>query len=717
MESSVSVNLRKLRNIGIAAHIDAGKTTTTERILYYTGRTHRMGEVDEGTTITDFDQEEQQRGITIYSAAVTCPWRDHTINLIDTPGHVDFTAEVERSLRVLDGAIAIFDAKEGVEAQSETVWRQADKYHVPRMCFINKMDKMGADFDFSFNSIRERLAANPAAVQIPIGADLHFEGLIDLMTMKAVYYKPEQLGSRFEERPIPPELEAKARKWRHELEERVAETSEPLMEKFIHDVPLETDELRAALRAATIAVQLQPVFCGLALNYIGVQRLLDGVIDYLPSPLDLPPVKGIVPAAPTGRKAGRESSHVDVVCDPKGPLVGYVFKIVGEKPMDIHFVRLYSGTLKSGSRIYNPGRDRKENISRLFRVFAKKREAIDAALAGDIVAVVGLRESITGDTICDARHPVLLERIEFPETVISMSIEPRSSADRDKLIEELTMLARENPTFTYRVNEETGQTLISGMGELHLEVIVNRLRRDRNVDVRVYPPQVSYRETVTTAAEHEEEFRRMTIAGRGQYAKVRLRVEPCGTGGCGTAALGGEASAAAGVPAARSPESIHVENRIPDGTIRDEFLQAAMAGVRDAAGTGVVAGYPMLNLKVTLLSAEQDDEESTEQSFEAAARIAFDKAAAAAGPVLMEPIMKLQVAVPEAYFGTVSGDLARRRGEVQATAQRGDRRIIDALVPLKEMFGYATDLRSLTQGRGSWTMEPSHYAPAPGSGR
>ncbi len=683
------MDLRKLRNIGIAAHIDAGKTTTTERILYYTGRTYKMGEVDDGTTVTDFDQEEQQRGITIYSAAVTCPWRDHTINLIDTPGHVDFTAEVERALRVLDGAVAIFDAKEGVEAQSETVWRQASKYRVPRLCFVNKMDKVGADFEYSFKSIRDRLGASPVAVQIPIGAENRFEGLIDLLAMKAVYYQQEQLGARFEEREIPDDLLDSAKKWRHELEERVAETSEPLMEKFIHDQAMTVDEIKAALRAATIADQLHPVFCGSALQHIGVQRLLDGVVDYLPSPLDLPPVTGHLPVEP-----GKESKTVECPCDPGVPLVAYVFKIVGEKPMDIHYVRIYSGTLKSGSRILNASREKKENISRLFRVFAKKREAIESAPAGDIVAVAGLREALTGDTLCDARHPVLLEKIEFPETVVSMSIEPRSSADRDKLIEALTMLARENPTFQYRVNEETGQTLISGMGELHLEVLVNRLRRDMNVDVRVYPPQVSYRETVTQAAEHEEEFKRQTTGGKGQYAKVRIRVEPY------QPLPGGE--------------TVVFWNRIPEEhPVRREFIKAAETGIRDAARTGVLAGYPMLNLKVTLLDAVQHDVDSSELAFEAAGRIAFDRAADAAKPVLMEPIMKVQVVTPEAYFGVVSGDLARRRGVVSNSTLRGDQRVIDAVVPLKEMFGYATELRSLTQGRGSWTMEPSHYAIVP----
>ena len=683
----MSIDLRRVRNIGIAAHIDAGKTTTTERVLYYTGRTHRMGEVDDGTTITDFDQEEQQRGITIYSAAVSCPWRDHTLNLIDTPGHVDFTAEVERSLRVLDGAVVVFDAKEGVEAQSETVWRQADKYAVPRICFINKMDKVGADFAASFQSIRDRLAANPVAVQIPIGAENYFEGLIDLMSMTAVYYQVEEKGSRFEEKAIPVELEEVARRARHSLEEQAAETSEVVMEKFINDQPIPTDELRAALRAATIAGTCQPVFCGSALNYIGVQRLLDGVIDYLPSPLDAPPVKGHRPALP-----GKESQELEFTCDPAGPLVAYAFKIVADKPMDLYFLRVYSGTLKTSSRVYNPARDKKENISRMFRIFAKKREQIDAAEAGDIVAVIGLKDTLTGDTLCDAKKPALLERIEFPETVISMSIEPQSSADREKLVECLAMLARENPTFSYSMNQETGQTLISGMGELHLEVLVNRLRRDMNVAVRVGTPRVSYRETLAGVGEGEEEFKRQ-IAGRPAYARVKVRAEPFTPG----------------------PNEPHVrfESRVSLETLPLHFLKAIEASALDAARSGVLAGYPMINVKVTLLEVGMSETESTEAAFEAATRLAFDRAAATAKPSLMEPIMKVQVITPEAYFGQVSGDLARRRAVVTDSSLRGDRRTIEAQAPLKGMFGYATDLRSLTQGRGSWTMEPSHYALVP----
>ena len=693
----MSVDLRKVRNIGIAAHIDAGKTTTTEGMLYFSGRTHRVGMVDNGTTVTDFDQEEQQRGITIYSAAVSLPWHEHTLNLIDTPGHVDFTAEVERALRVLDGAVAVFDAKEGVEAQSETVWRQADKYHVPRICFINKMDKVGADFGASFQSIRDRLGAYPVAVQLPIGAENFFEGLVDLISMTAFYYEPGEKNARVTEKPVPIELEEPVRRARHRLEEQVAETSDDLMAKFIEDEPLTNEELVAGLRAATITGRLHPVFCGSALDRIGVRKLMDGVVDYLPCPLEMPPVEGIRPAIQKGKLRNRpavkvEGEKVSCPCDPSAPLAAYVFKVVAEKPMDLYFVRVYSGTLKSSARVFNAVRDRKENISRMFHIFAKKREQVDRAEAGDIVAVIGLKESLTGDTLCDAKQPILLEKIQFPDTVISMSIEPESSVDREKLLEALAMLSRENPTFQYRVNEETGQTLISGMGELHLEVLINRLRRDLHVKVRVGKPRVSYRETVCAVGEVTEEFNRQ-IGGRGHYARVRLRVESY-------------------VPAEGEP-SIMFVNAVPPGSVSSVFLEAAEEAARDAAGTGVLAGNPMMNLKVTLAEAVEHEIDSSEVAFDAAARRAFDKAASEAKPALMEPIMKLQITTPEPYFGTVSSDLSRRRGVVTDSRLRGDHRVIDATVPLREMFGYATDLRSLTQGRAGWSMEPSHYAVVP----
>jgi len=680
------MDLKRVRNIGIAAHIDAGKTTTTERILYYAGRTHRMGEVDEGTTVTDFDTEEQQRGITIYSAAVSFEWRDHIINLIDTPGHVDFTAEVERSLRVLDGAVVVFDAKEGAEAQSETVWRQATKYGVPRICFINKMDKVGADFFGSVESLRERLGARPVPLQLPIGAEETFEGIIDLLEMKTFYFLPDREDMRIEERPIPPDRLDDVRYWRHELEEAIAETNDALMEKYVHGEPTTADELRPAIRAATIANKVHPVFCGSARNRIGTRFLLNGIVEYLPSPLDIPAIEGEVPDQP-GRKITRP-------CDPKAPLTAYVFKIVAEKPMDLFFVRIYSGTLKAGSRVLNAGRNEKENVSRIFRMFAKRREQLAEAAAGDIVALVGPKDALTGDTLCDPKHPIILEKIEFPETVISMAIEPRSSADRDKLGEALRALARQDPTFAARVDPETGQTLISGMGELHLEVLTHRLMRDMNVDVNVGKPRVSYRETVTGRAEAEGRFIRQT-GGHGHFAVVKLAVEPY-------------EPAAGELP-------VRFENQLRGGAISQRYIPAIESGVRDSARSGVIAGFPVIHVKVALLDGQEHVEDSSELAFENAGRIAFEEAVRAAKPALMEPIMRLELTTPEVYFGAVTGDLNARRAIITHTELRGDRRLIQAQVPLREMVGYATVLRSLTQGRAGWSMEPYRYVIAPPS--
>ncbi|HEY3246334.1 MAG TPA: elongation factor G [Phycisphaerae bacterium] len=700
------VDLTKIRNIGIAAHIDAGKTTTTERILYYTGRVHRMGEVDEGTTTTDFDAEEQQRGITIYSAAVSCPWRDCTINLIDTPGHVDFTAEVERSLRVLDGAVAVFDAREGVEAQSETVWRQANKYHVPRVCFINKMDKIGADFFGSLQSIEERLHARPVPLQIPIGAESEFVGVIDLVPMKAVYYQVEELGARFEEQEIPPELIETARHWRHRLEERVAELDDSLMEKFVHEQPIGEPDLKAAIRRATIANKLQPVLCGSALKYVGIQRMLDAVCDYLPSPLDAPPV--------IAHSADGKDREVKLAPDPDGPFVALVFKIVAEKPVDLYFIRIYSGTLKTSTRVYNPATRGKENISRIFRMFAKKRDQLDEAVAGDIVAVIGPKDALTGHTLCDARHPVLLEPIVFPATVISRSIEPKSSRDRDKLGDALRALQRQDPTFTAAMNPETGQTLISGMGELHLEIIANKLMKDMNVPVNIGQPRVSYRETITAAAEAEGRFIRQT-GGRGHYAVVRLRIEPrsedSGFRVSATADLR-QGSGRAGVPPASAISEIF-ENQIKGGAISAEYIPAIEAGVRDAALNGSLGGYPVVNWKVSLFDGAEHEVDSSELAFENAGRLAFNEAVAAASPVLLEPIMKVEVVTPEDYLGAITGDLNARRAVITDTRVRGQYCVIDAEVPLREMFGYVTTLRSLSQGRATSTMEPLRYAPVP----
>lgn len=676
-------DLSKIRNLGIAAHIDAGKTTTTERVLYYSGTIHKMGDVDDGTTITDFDVEEQQRGITIYSAAVSFEWRNCRVNLIDTPGHVDFTAEVERSMRVLDGAIVVFDVKEGVEAQSETVWRQADKYHVPRICFLNKMDKTGADFAGSVASIRERLGANPVPIQLPIGAESEFRGVIDLLEMNAIFYRGGD-GRQFEMGEIPDELRGAAAEARHDLEEKSAELDDELMGKYIEGQALTSAEIRGALRRGVIALKCQPVLCGSSLKYMGVQPLLDAACDFLPSPLDVPPIVGHDPQNP--------EKTIQRTCSPGEPLSALVFKIVADSHSDLHFVRVYSGVLKAGARVLNPGRRKKENVPRLFRVFAKRRDQIDAAYCGDIVAAIGLKDTLTGDTICETQHPVLLERIEFPETVISMSIEPQSSADRDKLAQALAVLSRSDPTFNYRIDVETGQTLISGMGELHLEIIQHRLERDMNVPVRVGKPRVAYRETITRAAEAEGRLARQ-LGGKPQFAMVRLKVEPF-------TPLPGQ-------------EHFQFWNRVAAGKVRDHFLPAIEQGAHDAARTGVLGSYPLINVRVTLVDAEEHSTDSSEVAFEAAAGQALIKAIEAAGPVLLEPIMKIEVVTPDEYFGAVNGDLMSRRAVITETTMRARNRVIHAEAPLATMFGYSTSVRSLSQGRASYSMEPCRYEAMP----
>jgi elongation factor G len=674
--------LATFRNIGIAAHIDAGKTTTTERILYYTGASHRMGNVDDGTTVTDFEKQEQQRGITIYSAAVSCPWKGHTINLIDTPGHVDFTAEVERSLRVLDGMVAVFDGKEGVEAQSETVWRQGNKYNVARICFINKMDKVGADFQASVESIRKRFNANAVPVQIPIGAENAFEGLIDLMTMKALFFENAEGGTKIQEREIPSNLCDAAHSARQLMIERICETDETLADRFLSDEEISVADLKKALRAATIANKVRPVLCGSALSYRGVRPLLDAVCDYLPSPLDMPSIHAKTPDG----KHKRELSN-----DPSEPLAALVFKIVTEKPVDLYFLRIYSGTMKPNSRVFNPQTGEKENITRLFRMYAKRRDILDSAGAGEIVGVVGPKLALTGHTLCDPNRQVVLETIEFPETVVSQSIEPSSSRDRDKLIDALAALAKQDPTFRYRMDLETGQTIISGMGELHLEVLAKRIVDDMNVDVRIGKPRVSYREAVSRPAEIEERFIK-EIGGKPQFAVVRLRVEPVGD-------------------VDESVKSFH--NTVPSGTIDAEFLAAIETGVRDAALGGPLLGYPMIKWKATLLHAEQNESESTDVAFENAARIAFSKAAEEGRTQLMEPIMAVEIRTPDQYFGAITSDLHARRSIITDTEISGDNRVIQAEVPLAEMFGYTTQLRSLSQGRATASMEPLHYAAVP----
>lgn len=668
------------------AHIDAGKTTVSERILYYAGKTYKMGEVHDGTAVMDYLEEEQKRGITITSAATKCPWKGFEINLIDTPGHIDFTAEVERSLRVLDGAVAVFDSSEGVQAQSETVWRQGQKYDLPCLCFINKMDKVGADFEMSVISIREKLHANPVPVEIPIGAEDSFGGIIDLIQMKAVFYETAEMGATFIETDIPAEHVERARKYRTRMIEAAAEHDEQLMESFVNDQPAGEEAIRRGLRKGTLANKVHPVFVGSALKYIGVQRLLDGVVAYLPSPLDKPVIKG--------HKPDDETKEIPVKCDPDGSLVALAFKITGDMHGDLYFLRIYQGTLKSGSRILNPNRDKKENITRLFEMHANERKLRDEAQAGDIIAVVGLRETLTGDTLCDTKKPVLLPSITFPQTVITMSIEPRSAAERAKLADALESLRREDPTFSYKIDPDTGQTVISGMGELHLEILQHKLVKEKKVDVRVGKPRVAYKETITKTAKADGKFVHQS-GGRGQYGHVVLEVRPLIT------------------------EDGHWESRIgfaanvsPD-KIPHEFIAAVERGVREAAGSGTLAGYTVIGVTATVIDGSYHSVDSTDLAFEQAASFAFEKALKEAGPVLLEPVMRVQVSVPDAYFGAVQADLLSKRGLITDCRVHGNVRVVDANVPLVELFGYSSDIRSLTAGRGSFTMEPLTYERVP----
>ncbi|MFQ5590711.1 MAG: elongation factor G [Phycisphaerae bacterium] len=678
----MSSDLANIRNIGIAAHIDAGKTTTTERVLYYSGRTHRMGDVDDGTAITDFDEQEQRRGITIYSAAVSCPWRGHTINLIDTPGHVDFTAEVERSLRVLDGMVAVFDAKEGVEAQSETVWRQADKYRVPRICFVNKMDRVGADFAHCTSSIRERLDARPLVLQLPIGAGSDLRGIVDLVEMKAVYYQAEGQGARFTLADIPAEIADESARCRNELVETLTEFSDSLLERYLHDRPVDPADLRCVIRDATIGRQLFPVLCGSALRSVGIQRLLDAVCSFLPSPLDVPPVTACDP-----RHAG--VTHT-VECRTDGPVTALVFKVVAARPVDLHFLRIYSGTLKANSRLLNTATGGKENISRIYRMFAKRRDQLSEAGAGDIVAVIGPKNALTGHTLCDARKPLLLESITFPQTVISVSVEPKASKDRDKLAQALRALERQDPTLSASTNEETGQTLLAGMGELHLDVTVQKLRTEMQVDISVGRPRVSYRETLSGVGTGEGQFIKQ-VGGRDHFAIVSLKLEPLLYYGVGS--------------------NFEITNALGDAAIREINLAAAETGIIDASQSGILGGYPVVNWKATIEVVQEHEHNSSELAFENAARAAYYEAMKAAGPVLLEPIMAVEVVTPEPYFGAIMSDLNARQAVVRDTAVRGTSRVIQAHVPLGQMFGYVTKLRSLSQGRATSSMTPADYAP------
>ncbi len=674
--------IEKYRNIGIIAHIDAGKTTTTERILFYTGRTHRLGEVHEGTTVTDYMEQERERGITIVSASVSAEWKGYQINIIDTPGHIDFTAEVQRSLRVLDGGIVVFDAVHGVEPQSETVWRQADRYGVPRICFINKMDRVGASYERSIDSIREKLGANPVAVQLPIGVEADFRGVIDLLEMKAIVWV-DDLGKKPEVVEIPAELRDAAEEARERMIEQIVETDEALMDKYFGDEDITVAELKAALRRATIRGDLQPVFCGSALKNKGIQPLLDGVVDYLPSPVDIPPVRGVNPD--TEEEEIREARD-------DAPLAALVFKIVTDPYAGrLAYFRVYSGTLRQGATVYNATKGRKERIGRLIRMYADRREDISEVYAGDIAAVVGLKHTFTGDTLCDPQAPIVLESISFPEPVISVAVEPKSTADQDKLSKALQKLAEEDPTFRVRVDEATGQTIISGMGELHLDILIDRMKREFNVQARVGKPRVAYRETITRAVPKVEgKFVKQT-GGRGQYGHVILSLEPAepGTG-------------------------IAFENKIVGGAIPKEFIPAVEKGIREAADAGVVAGYPVTDVKVTLIDGSYHEVDSSEMAFKMAASMAFREGAKQAKPVLLEPIMKVEVTVPEEYLGEVLGQLSARRADIQGIEARpGNVRAVRAMVPLSEMFGYATALRSATQGRGVFTMEFDHYEPVP----
>ncbi|MCX8084811.1 MAG: elongation factor G [Calditerrivibrio sp.] len=672
--------LEKQRNIGIMAHIDAGKTTTTERILYYTGVNYKIGEVHEGTATMDWMEQERERGITITSATTQCFWNGYRINIIDTPGHVDFTIEVERSLKVLDGACAVFCAVGGVEPQSETVWRQADKYRVPRIAFVNKMDRIGADFFNVIKMMVDRLGAKPLPIQIPIGSEDKFVGVVDLVKMKAVVWEGDQLGAKYEYRDIPAELMDLAEEYRTQLVERVCEIDEELMNKYFEGEEITEAELKAAIRKGTIDIQFTPVICGTAFKNKGVQLLLDAVVDYLPSPLDIPPVKG---KDFNGNEVVRKTSDDE-------PFAALAFKIMTDPYMgQLTYFRVYSGWLEAGSYVLNSTKDKKERIGRLLKMHANKREEIKEIYAGDICATVGLKYTITGDTLCDENNPVILESMEFPEPVISVAIEPKTKGDQDKLSMALNKLAQEDPSFRVKVDEETGQTIISGMGELHLEIIVDRLMREFKVEANVGNPQVAYRETIKKKSSYESKYIKQT-GGRGQYGHVVLEVEPLEPGA-----------------------GFKFINKIVGGVIPKEYIPAVEKGIVEAMDTGVLAGYPVVDVAVTLLDGSYHEVDSSEMAFKIAGSIGFKEACKKASPTLLEPIMKVEVVVPDEYMGDVMGDLNSRRGRIEGMEARGNAQVIRCNVPLKEMFGYATTLRSLTQGRATYTMIFDHYEEVP----
>ena len=686
------VPLNRCRNIGIMAHIDAGKTTTTERILFYTGITYKIGEVHEGTAVMDWMEQEQERGITITSAATTCSWRDIRINIIDTPGHVDFTAEVERSLRVLDGAVAVFDSVAGVEPQSETVWRQADKYRVPRICFVNKMDRIGANFLRTYEQIKTKLQGNPVALHLPIGIEDQYIGVVDLIKMKALVWEADAaMGSEAKVTEIPADMVELAKEYREKLIEKVSEVDDSILEKYLHGEPIPEEQIKAAIRKRTIAsvrhedTAFVPVICGSAFKNKGVQPLLDAIVDYLPSPLDIPAVTGLDPN-------GAEGATAERVASDDAPFSALAFKIMTDPFVgQLTFIRVYSGSMTSGMAVYNSTKQKSERIGRLLKMHANKREEIKEVLAGDIAAAVGLKSVSTGDTVCDEKSPVILEAMDFPEPVISLAIEPKTKSDQEKLGMGLAKLMAEDPTFRVKTDTDTGQVVIAGMGELHLEIIVDRLKREFSVEANVGAPQVAYKETITRAAEGEGRYIKQT-GGRGQYGHAKIRIAP------------------------RKPgEGYLFENNIVGGSIPKEFIKPIDMGIREAMTTGVLAGYPIDDVLIDLYDGSYHDVDSNEMAFKIAGSMAFKDAAKRAHPVLLEPVMRVEITVPEDYMGDVIGDITSRRGHLQSMEARGGTQVINARVPLSEMFGYATDLRSRTQGRGAYSMHFDRYEPAPQS--
>ena len=673
------IELQKIRNIGIMAHIDAGKTTTTERILYYTGKSHKIGEVHDGQATMDWMAQEQERGITITSAATTTRWKNHKINIIDTPGHVDFTIEVERSLKVLDGAIELFTAKEGVQAQSITVWNQADKYGVPRIAYINKMDTLGADFYDAVYQLKEQLGANAVPLQLPIGKEDSFVGLVDLVNMNAIYYLDDK-GEKMEIREIPADMKDLADEYRTKLVEAVAETDDALLEKYFNGEEFTVEEMKRGIRKGTISLSLTPVMCGSSYKNKGIQPLLDAIVDYFPSPLDIPPVKGINPE--TGKEDVRHTSDTE-------PFAGLAFKIAKDPFGTLTFFRVYSGKIEAGSYVYNASKDKKERIGRLVRMHANSRTEEQDAYAGDIIAIVGLKDTTTGDTLCDEKHPIVLESMDFPEPVISVAVEPKTKADQEKMANALSKLAEEDPSFRRETNTETGQTIISGMGELHLDIIVDRMRREYKVECNVGAPQVAYRETIRKPVRSEGKYIKQS-GGKGQYGHCIIELEPLEPG-----------------------KGYQFEDKTVGGSIPKEYIPAVDKGIQEARLSGVLAGFETVDFKATVVDGSYHEVDSSEMAFKIAASMAFKDGCRKADPVLLEPIMKVEIVVPDQYLGDVMGDVSKRRGNLQGTMSKSGMQTIRAEIPLAEMFGYISDLRSKTQGRGNFTMQPSHYAEVP----